>query len=101
MEINRVSILSLTGEQAAQQHRVNPRLSWLGALILNLLLIPKPALIGGPRAQIPDLDDAISRSVDIVFGVDLLDADLQAVLGKDDVLLLQLVARGGRDLLYG
>ena len=66
-----------------------------------MLLVPKPALVLGPGTQIPRLDQVPLRLVDIALGLDLLDANLQAVLGEDHVLGLHLVRRRMRDLRYG
>jgi hypothetical protein len=67
----------------------------------GLLLVPEAALVLGPGAQVPRLDEEALGGVDVALGVDLLDADLHAVLGEDDVLGVDLVAGGGRDLLHG
>ena len=73
----------------------------LRALVFRLGLVPQTRLVPGPSAQIPRLDDAVTRCVDIAFGVDLLDADLEAVLGEGDVLFRELVGCGLRDFLDG
>jgi len=68
-------------------------------LILELLLlVPEPALIPGPGAQIPSLDQHVLSGIDIALILDLFDADTHAVFGKDDILLLELVRGDGRDL---
>ena len=61
----------------------------------------KTALVLGPGAQVPGLDEETLRGVDIALCVDLLDTDLHAILGEDDILGLDLVVGGSRDLLHG
>lgn len=38
-------------------------------------------------SHIPGLDNPILRRIDVALLLDMLNADLEAVLGKDDVLL--------------
>lgn len=65
------------------------------------LLVPEAALVLGPGAQVPSLDEETLGGIDVALGVDLFDADLHAVLGEDNILGVDLVAGGGRDLLHG
>lgn len=57
-----------------------------GLYLLSLLL-----LLG--RGQVPGLDDVLLRAVDVLLRLDVLDADADALLGEDDVLLPHLLAR--------
>jgi hypothetical protein len=74
----------------------------LGATILTdlfLLLIPKPTPIGGPRTQIPRLDETIPGSIDVAFRLEFLDADAQtAFFGEGDVFGFQLGGGSRGDL---
>lgn len=65
------------------------------------LLVPELALVPGPGAQVPRLDHKALCGIDVALCVDLLDANLHAVLGKDDILGLHLIVGGSGDLLHG
>jgi hypothetical protein len=65
-----------------------------------LLLVPEAALVLRPGAQVPRLDQETLRGVDIALCVDLLDADLHAILGEDNILGLDFFIRSLGDLLH-
>jgi len=69
--------------------------SLLRLLVLPLSrLIPVPALIRRPRAEIPSLHHEALGLIHVALILDLLDAHTDALLGEDDVLGLELVVRG-------
>ncbi len=86
-----VQLLSLFEESDlhSRQDLRFPLLRWL--LLSRVGLVPKPALIGRPRAQVPRLDNKALGLIDIALVLDLLDADTDAFLGEDDVLGFELV----------
>ncbi len=64
------------------------------------ILVPEPALVSRPAAQIPRLHHKALRFVDIVLVAQLLNADLHSILGENHVLLLHLLVGGGLHVAY-
>jgi hypothetical protein len=65
-----------------------------------LLFVPEPALVARPGTQVPGLDQKTLCGIDITLGPELLDADLHAILGEDDILGLDLIVGGCGNLLH-